>query len=467
MIHKQMLLFAQHGIPLGRGQNPRSATIFLLQHDMTLDSSQTRTIAPARKLHGVLRLPGDKSISHRYAMLAAIADGNSEIRGFSSSADCQSTLGCLRALGVEIVQQGESVSITGRGAGGLQTPTASLDAGNSGSTIRMLAGILAGQPFKSRLVGDASLSRRPMKRIIEPLARMGARITAAEGGLPPLEIEGCELNPIDYHLPVASAQVKTTVLFAGLFARGVTSVHEPLPTRDHTEIALEQMGATITRKDQTISVTGPARLKGFSGAVPGDISSAAFFLAAALMVPGSHLVLQNIGLNPTRAAITGLLSSMGARLETVNQRTVNGEPAGDIEVWHSTLEGGEIPAESIPNLIDELPVLAVLGTQTRRGISFRGASELRVKESDRLAAVAANLRRIGAEVEEFPDGLRVAGQQKLRGAEIESYGDHRIAMAFAVAALAAQDSIAIRDAGCVNISFPEFFEMLQQVTDRG
>ncbi|MGH9400876.1 MAG: 3-phosphoshikimate 1-carboxyvinyltransferase, partial [Terriglobia bacterium] len=259
----------------------------------------------------------------------------------------------------------------------------------------------------------------------------------------------------------------TAVLFAGLFAHGVTSVHEPLATRDHTEIVLEQMGASITRNEGTISVTGPARLKGFSGAVPGDISSAAFFLAAALMIPGSHLVLQNVGLNPTRAAIAGLLSSMGARLETVNQRTVNGEPVGDIEIWNSAIEGGEIPAGLIPNLIDELPVLAVLGAQTRRGISFRGASELRVKESDRLAAVAANLRKIGAEVEEFPDGLCVAGQQTLRGAEVESYGDHRIAMAFAVAGLAAQDGIKIHGAECVNISFPEFFEMLQQVTERG
>lgn len=431
---------------------------------MTLNS---RTISPARKLYGVLRLPGDKSISHRYAMLAAIADGRSEIRGFSSSADCQSTLGCLRALGVEINQQGDTVSVIGCGPNGLQAPAASLDAGNSGSTIRMLSGILAGQPFKSRLTGDASLSRRPMKRIIEPLTRMGARITSAEGGLPPLEIEGGEIQPIDYPLPVASAQVKTAVLFAGLFARGVTSVREPATTRDHTEIALEHMGAAITRKDGAISVSGPARLKSFSGAVPGDISSAAFFLAAALMVPGSHLVLQNIGLNPTRAAIADLLRSMGARLETVNQRIANGEPVGDIEVWHSALEGGEIPAQLIPNLIDELPVLAVLGTQTRRGLSFRGAAELRVKESDRLAAVAANLRKLGAEVEEFPDGLRVAGQQKLRGAEIDSYSDHRIAMAFAVAALAAQDPVIIRGADCVNISFPEFFEMLQQVTERG
>lgn len=425
--------------------------------------SQTKVISPTLKLSGVLRLPGDKSISHRYAMLAAIAGGHSEIRGFSSSADCQSTLGCLRSLGVEISQQDDVVSVQGQGPGGLRAPTGSLDAGNSGSTIRMLSGILAGQPFKSKLVGDASLSRRPMRRIIEPLTQMGARIASSEGGLPPLEIEGGTIHPIDYALPVASAQVKTAVLFAGLFARGVTTVREPLPTRDHTEIALEQLGAPLTRKDGVIALDGPARLKNFSGAVPGDISSAAFFLAAALMIPGSHLVLQNIGLNPTRAAIVGFLSSIGARLEIVNQRRANGELVGDIEVWHSALEGGEIPAAIIPNLIDELPVLSVLGTQTRQGIVFRGASELRVKESDRLAAVAVNLRKLGAEVEEFPDGLRVAGEQKLRGGEIESFDDHRIAMAFSVAALAAQDAVTIHGAGCVNISFPEFFDMLAQV----
>lgn len=428
---------------------------------MTLNS---RTVSPARKLSGVLRLPGDKSISHRYAMLAAIADGRSEIRGFSSSADCQSTLGCLRALGVEISRQGDMVSVQGRGPGGFRAPAGPLDAGNSGSTIRMLSGILAGQAFKSKLTGDASLSRRPMRRIIDPLTQMGARIAAAEGGRPPLEIEGGGIHPIDYSLPVASAQVKTAVLFAGLFARGVTRVREPLPTRDHTEIALEQLGAPLARNGGVISITGPARLKNFSGAVPGDISSAAFFLSAALMVPGSHLVLQNIGLNPTRAAIAGLLSSMGARLEIVNQRTANGEMVGDIEVWHGPLEGGEIPASMIPNLIDELPVLSVLGTQMRRGIRFRGASELRVKESDRLAAVAAGLRKLGAEVEEFPDGLSVAGKQTLRGGEIESFDDHRIAMAFSVAALAAQDGVTIHGAGCVGISFPEFFEMLAQVT---
>lgn len=430
-------------------------------------STETRTVLPARRLRGVLRLPGDKSISHRYAMLSAIAEGTSALRGFSSSADCQSTLDCLRALSVTVSREGGAVTIEGRGLGGLCAPSGPLDAGNSGSTMRMMAGILAGQPFTSRLTGDASLSRRPMRRIIEPLIRMGARVTASEGGLPPLQIEGGELTPIHYQPPVASAQVKTAVLFAGLYAHGVTSVYEPLATRDHTEIALQQMGAALTRSGGTISLTGPAKLKSLQAAVPGDISSAAFFIAAALLVPGSHLVLQNIGLNPARAGIVSVLASMGANLETVNQRTVNGELVGDVEVRHSVIEGGEIPSAVIPNLIDELPVLAVLAAKTRQGMWFRGASELRVKESDRLAAVARNLRRLGAEVEEFSDGLRVPGEQTFGGAEVESYGDHRIAMAFAVAGLAAKDGVAIQSAACVNISFPEFFEMLEQVSERG
>ncbi|MGH9395521.1 MAG: 3-phosphoshikimate 1-carboxyvinyltransferase [Terriglobia bacterium] len=427
------------------------------------ESSETRTILPAGRLAGVLRLPGDKSISHRYAMLGAIAEGATEINGFASSADCQSTLDCLRGLGVPIHREGGAVSIEGRGINGLRAPSAPLDAGNSGSTMRMLSGLLAGQSFKSRLTGDASLSRRPMKRIIEPLTQMGARITAAEGGLPPLDIEGRELKPIHYQPSVASAQVKTAVLFAGLLAPGTTSVYEPVATRDHTEIVLAQMGAALTHADGLITLTGPARLKSLQALVPGDISSAAFFLAAALLVPGSSLILENVGLNPTRSAVAGVLTAMGGQLRTFNAKIENGEQVGDIEVRHSRLEGGEIPLEVIPNLIDELPVLSVLGAQTRQGLWFRGASELRVKESDRLAAVAQNLRRMGAEVEEFPDGLRVAGQQTLRGAEVDSFGDHRIAMAFAIAGLIAQGGVSIRNAGCVNISFPEFFDMLEQV----
>jgi 3-phosphoshikimate 1-carboxyvinyltransferase len=304
-----------------------------------------------------------------------------------------------------------------------------------------------------------------MKRVVDPLTQMGARIKSREGGLPPLEIEGGGLKPIRYELPVPSAQVKSAVLLAGLFADGETEVIESVPTRDHTEIALEQMGANIGRHRNTIAVRGRTRLTGGKLYVPGDISSAAFFLAAGLLVPESNLVLQNVGLNPTRAALLDVLVAMGGRVKVLTVEMVNGELLGDLHVESSRLQGAEISPEKIPALIDELPVLAVLGTQTDQGLSFHGAAELRVKESDRLAAVAANLRRMGAAVEEFPDGLCVAGRQQLRGAEVSSYGDHRIAMAFAVAGLVAEGTTVIRDSACVDISFPDFFESLNRVTE--
>jgi 3-phosphoshikimate 1-carboxyvinyltransferase len=427
-------------------------------------SASAKIITPAWRLSGSVRMPGDKSISHRYALLAAIAEGPSEIHGFASSADCQSTLDCLKGLGVKIDRQGEAVSIQGAGLAGLKPPQEALDAGNSGSTMRMLAGILAGQPFHSVLTGDASLSRRPMKRVIDPLARMGARIQSAEGGLPPLQIEGGALVPIRYELPVASAQVKSAILLAGLFAEGETEVIEPSPTRDHTEIALEQMGAEIVRHGRAIAVRGRARLEGRKLQVPGDISSAAFFIVAALLVPESNLVIQNVGLNPTRTAILDLLVPMGGRVKVLNVEMVNGELRGDLHVESSQVQGGEIRPEMVPGLIDELPVLAVLGTQTKRGLSFHGAAELRVKESDRIAVVAENLRRMGARVEEYRDGLRVAGRQRLCGGEIKTHGDHRIAMAFAVAGLVAESVTLIRDSACVDISFPNFFTTLEQAT---
>jgi 3-phosphoshikimate 1-carboxyvinyltransferase len=426
--------------------------------------TSAKMIQPVKRLVGSVRMPGDKSISHRYAILAAIAEGPSEIHGFSASADCRSTLECLKQLGVKIECQEHTVVVQGAGLSGLRAPAASLDAGNSGTTMRMLAGILAGQPFRSVLTGDASLSRRPMKRVIDPLTRMGARIQSAEGGLPPLEIEGGTLKPIRYELPVPSAQVKSAVLLAGLFAEGGTEVIEPVATRDHTEIALEQMGADISRRGRTIAVRGYARLEGRKLYVPGDISSAAFFLVAALLVPASNLVIENVGLNPTRTAILDLLAPMGGRVRVLNVEMVNGELLGNLRVEASRLQGGEIPPEAVPGLIDELPVLAVLGTQTEQGLAFHGAAELRVKESDRIAVVAENLRRMGAEVEEFPDGLRVAGQQKLRGAEIETRGDHRMAMAFTAAGLIADGPTIIRDSACVDVSFPDFFETLAQVT---
>jgi 3-phosphoshikimate 1-carboxyvinyltransferase len=432
---------------------------------MGLFGSKTKKIKPAKGLTGTVQFPGDKSISHRYAMLGAIAEGASEIHFFSTSADCQSTLSCLKQLGVKIERKDNVVTIQGAGLGGLRPATEPLEAGNSGSTMRMLAGILAGQPFRSVMVGDASLSRRPMKRVADPLARMGARIGLREGGLPPLEIEGGALQPIRYEMPVASAQVKSAVLLAGLFAAGETEVIEKVRTRDHTEIALEQMGADIGRHQQTIAIRGKAHLEGKKLYVPGDFSSAAFFIAAGLVTPHSNLMLHNVGLNPTRTGILDVLVPMGGRITVVNLEMMNGELIGDLHVEASPLGGGEIPESAVPGLIDELPVLAVLGTQTEQGLTFRGAAELRVKESDRLAAVAENLRRMGAEVEEFPDGLRVAGRQTLRGAEIDPHDDHRIAMAFAVAGLVAQGDTLIKNSGCVDISFPDFFATLAKATE--
>ena len=414
-------------------------------------------------------MPGDKSISHRYAMLAALAEGTSEINFFSPSADCASTLACVEKLGAGVErltptsgEQTSAITVLGAGMGGLRAPVADLDAGNSGSTMRMLSGILAAQPFRSVLVGDASLSRRPMQRVIDPLTRMGARFRSAEGGRPPLEIEGGALRAIRYELPVASAQVKSAVLLAGLFADGVTEVVEPATTRDHTEIALEHLGAEVERHGRTTSVRGGARLKAQKLYVPGDFSSAAFFIAGALALPESNLVIQNVGLNPTRTALLDVLVPMGGRIKALNLEMVNGEMIGDLHLEGSALEGGEVPIEAVPGLIDELPMLAVLGTRMRQGLAFHGAAELRVKESDRLRAVAENLRRMGAEFEEWPDGLRVPGQQSLHGAEIDSFGDHRIAMAFAIGGLFAEGPTTIRGSDCVEISFPGFFEALAE-----
>jgi 3-phosphoshikimate 1-carboxyvinyltransferase len=434
---------------------------------MGLFGSKTKKIRPAKGLTGTVQFPGDKSISHRYALLGAIAEGTSEIHVFSTSADCESTLSCLKQLGVKVERKDNVVTIQGAGLGGLRPAAAPLDAGNSGSSMRMLAGILAGQPFRSVLVGDASLSRRPMKRVADPLTQMGARISLGEGGLPPLEIEGGALRPIRYEMPVASAQVKSAILLAGLFAEGETEVIEKVRTRDHTEIALENMGADIGRHHRTIAVRGKARLEGKKLYVPGDFSSAAFFIVAGLMAPESNLLLRNVGLNPTRTSLLDALLPMGARVKVVNLEMMKGqgELIGDLHVEGSQLRGGEIAESAVPGLIDELPVLAVLGTQTEQGLTFRGAAELRIKESDRLAAVAENLRRMGAEVEEFHDGLRVAGRQTLCGAEIDPHDDHRIAMAFAVAGLVAQGDTLIKNSACVDISFPDFFGTLAKATE--
>jgi 3-phosphoshikimate 1-carboxyvinyltransferase len=425
-----------------------------------------KKISPASSVSGAIMLPGDKSISHRYAMIASIAEGPTRIHNYSTGADCHSTLGCMRALGIEIEGQGTDFTVHGKGLHGLRQPAADLDAGNSGSTIRMLSGILAAQPFRTRIFGDESLSRRPMQRIMTPLAQMGAQIRAHEGKFPPLEIEGGALRPIRYHLPVPSAQVKTCVLFAGLFAEGETVVVEPIRSRDHTEIALREFGAELTVARGEITLQGRPQLTGREVVVPSDISSAAFFIAAALMVPGSHLTIHGVGLNPTRSALLDLLVGMGAKVRIPQLESQNGELIGDIVVEYSELRGGTVSGAITAALIDEIPVLAVLGAATRDGLTVKDASELRIKETDRIQTIVENLRRLGVDAEEFPDGLTVPGRQKFRAAEFDSFGDHRIAMAFAVAALRADGESTIRGADAASVSFPEFWDTLSGACSR-
>ena len=422
-------------------------------------------ISPASAITGAITLPGDKSISHRYAMISAIADGDSRIHNYSTGADCHSTLGCVRALGIDVEEAGTEVVIRGRGLDGLRAPAGDLDAGNSGSTIRMLSGILAAQPFLTRIFGDESLSRRPMQRIMRPLAEMGAEIHAREDKFPPLEIHGARLRPIDYTLPVPSAQVKTCVLFAGLFAEGRTSVSEPVASRDHTEIALREFGADLTVADRKISLTGRPHLTGRELMVPSDLSSAAFFIVAALLVPGSQLTIRGVGLNPTRSALLDFLTGMGARILIPTLESSNGELVGDIVVQHSELKGGTVEGALSAALIDEIPVLAVLGAATEEGLTVRDAGELRVKETDRIRTVVENLRRLGVQAEERPDGMVIPGRQKFRAAEFDSFGDHRIAMAFAVAALRADGPSVIENADAASVSFPEFWSTLAGIAE--
>jgi 3-phosphoshikimate 1-carboxyvinyltransferase len=430
------------------------------------------SVKPARSIAGVIEPPGDKSISHRYAILAALARGRSEVSHYSGAADCQSTLDCLARLGVAVERTGRNgdgrVQITGAGIDGLRTPRRSLDAGNSGTTMRLLTGVLAGQHFDSMLTGDSSLKRRPMRRVIEPLERMGAHIQAREANFAPLEIRGSTLQPIQYTLPVPSAQVKSAILLAGLFAEGTTSVEEPVATRDHTEVALEGFGADVRRVGRVVSVSGRPGLQARQIVVPGDLSSAVFFLAATLILPGSSLVIHNVGLNPTRSAVLDVLSGWGAPISIVALRGESGELIGDVSVRHADLSGGTLCGELIAQLIDELPMLAALGPYTEKGVEIRDAGELRVKESDRIAVLADNLRRMGAQVQERPDGLRIEGRGagRLRGAEIDPRGDHRMAMAFAVAALGAEGASVIRDSDCVGISYPDFFEVVERAVER-
>lgn len=422
-------------------------------------------IRPARNVAGSLRLPGDKSVSHRYAMLAAIADGDTRLENFSTGADCASTLGCVRALGVEVERDQNTIVIHGRGPR-LQPPASPLDCGNSGSTMRMLSGILAGQHFSSELTGDESLSRRPMARIIAPLEMMGARITSQSGGRPPLHVTGGTLKAVRYNMPVASAQVKSCVLFAGLFAEGETVVAEPLRTRDHSELALRAFGAQLNQEGNEARILGGQKLRGIETVVPGDISSAAFFLCAAGLFPGSQLVIEDLLMNPTRARLLDILILLGVGISVTQLEEQEGELRGTVKAEGRALKGITIAGADTAALIDEIPVLAAIAPYTEDGVEIRDARELRVKESDRIAAIAVNLRAMGAEVEERDDGLRIPGGQKLRGVDIDSLGDHRIAMAFAVAALRAEGETRIRGAEAAVISYPGFFDALAGVVQR-
>jgi 3-phosphoshikimate 1-carboxyvinyltransferase len=420
-------------------------------------------ISPARALSGVIQLPGDKSISHRYGMLAAIAEGVSKIENYSTGADCQSTLACMEALGARVEKKEGLVAVEGRGLQGLREPCTMLDAGNSGSTIRMLSGILAAQPFVSRIGGDASLSRRPMERIMKPLADMGASIEAHENRFPPLTIRGSKLRPIEYTLPVASAQVKSCVLFAGLYSDGPTIVHEPVRTRDHTELALREFGAEIEVQRKSITLTGRPRLQARDLRVPGDLSSAAFFLVAALIVAESNLTIRSVGLNPTRSTLLDFLAEMGAAIKILDITQTGGELIGDVSITKSRIRGGLLDKARTAALIDEIPVLAVLGAASEEGLIVRDAAELRVKETDRIRTIADNFQRMGLAIEIHADGFQVPGRQHFRAAELDSFGDHRIAMAFSIAALAADGPCTIEDAEAASVSFPEFFDTLHRV----
>ena len=420
-------------------------------------------IRQARGIKGTITVPGDKSISHRGLLLGAIAEGTTAIHNLSSSVDVWSTWRCLKQLGVEIIEKDDSLEVIGKGFYGLKPPSKRLDCGNSGTTMRLMTGILAAQPFTTTLVGDDSLNQRPMKRIIEPLTQMGAKIESQPGGLAPLTISGSKLNATYYKSPVASAQVKSAILLAGLHARGTTTVNEPHLSRDHTERMLADFGVIVNRAGLSVSLDGGKVLHGSEVRVPGDFSSSAFFIGAALIVPNSELTIKNAGLNPTRTGMLAILKHTGAKIEIEPYQQKSSEPVGDINVFTSRLNGIEIPPDLVPKLIDEVPILAVIATQAKGTTKLTGAKELRVKESDRLNAIVNNLSLMGVQIEELEDGFIIEGQQKLKGAVVDSYGDHRIAMAFAVAGLIAEGETQIKNSECVEISMPNFFETLQEI----
>ena len=414
-------------------------------------------IPKLNKLHGKLTIPGDKSISHRAVMFGALAQGTTRITHFLEGADCLSTISCFQAMGIHIQKNEDEVLVEGKGLHGLQAPLDILDVGNSGTTTRLISGILAGQDFTSRLTGDASICQRPMGRIITPLSLMGAQITSQnQNGCAPLTIQGGHLHGIHYQSPVASAQVKSCVLLAGMYADAPTSVTEPVLSRNHTELMLNYFGAQVTSKGTTAAILPQPDLKARDITVPGDISSAAYFIAAGLLVPGSEILLCNVGINPTRDGLLRVCQAMGGDITLLNVRN-DGEPTADLLIRSSSLHGTEIKGEIIPTLIDEIPMIAVMAAFAEGTTVIRDAAELKVKESDRIQVMTDNLTRMGADVEALPDGMIIHGGKPLHGATIDSHKDHRIAMSFAVAGGICEGSLTITDGECVNISYPEFY----------
>jgi 3-phosphoshikimate 1-carboxyvinyltransferase len=418
------------------------------------------------QLKGTVQIPGDKSISHRSVMFGSIAKGTTEITGFLEGADCLSTISCFSKMGIEIVRKpNHTVIVHGKGLHGLQAPNEILDCGNSGTTTRLISGILAAQDFDCTLTGDASIQTRPMKRVMEPLTQMGANITSVHNnGCAPLAIRGQKLHGIHYQSKVASAQVKSCILLAGLYADGITQVTEPSLSRNHTEIMLRSFGASIQSEDTTATIQPATELYGQSIHVPGDISSAAYFIVAALLVPEAEVLIQNVGINPTRDGILRVCQAMGADITILNQNTDDGEPVADLLVRHSSLKATTVEGELIPTLIDEIPVLAVLACYANGTTIIKDAAELKVKESNRIAVMVENLSAMGADIEETEDGMIIHGGKPLHGATIQSHADHRIAMSFAIASLVADGETNIEGADCVKISYPEFYHDLEQLT---
>jgi len=421
-------------------------------------------IEPVPVLEGHVAVPGDKSISHRAVLVGALCDGETRVAGFGRSADTEATIEAARALGVEVEEQDvDTLTIHGAGLRGLTEPSGPIECRNAGTLMRLLAGILSGQRGRFELVGDESLSARPMERVAEPLRRMGSRVQTMDGHAP-LVVEGAPLGAIDYEPPVPSAQVKSAILLAGLFATGKTTVVEPIPTRDHTERLLERAGARVTRRPRSVSIDAAERLTLDKIEIPGDFSSAAPFLVAAAIVPGSRLTVHGVGLNPRRIGLLDVLERMGARVAIYNRRLVGGEPAGDVEMRTSELVGATVLAAEVPSLIDELPLLALAACHSRGETVVRGAGELRLKESDRIEGVVEELRRIGGHIRATRDGFRVKGvPTRLRGGIVDSRGDHRLAMLGAVAGVSSSEGVEIRGANAVEASFPGFFEVLKQL----